>query len=143
MHASHVEHFRGQCNSQLNNISGATTCKNLNRFANLIGITNGQTQRNIHIGQQRCGVHAGICAEGNHGAGQLTRTFYVFEESARAELHIEHEAVSSFSNLLTHDAGSNQGNCFHGCGDVTQGIELAVGRSQARTCSTDHSIELS
>ena len=85
-------------------------------------------QRLVHVGDQR--LHALVHAppDSHHHLRQPPRVHLLLDERAAAHLHVEHQGVQAFSHLLRHDGRRDQRNRFHGGRDITQRVELAVGR---------------
>ena len=65
----HGEHGASKLNGQFDDIRGATTGKNLDGFFKFKGITDLESQRGGHIGQESLCFHSGIAAQVHHGAG--------------------------------------------------------------------------
>ena len=48
-----------------------------------------------------------------------------------ADLHVEHQSAGALGDLLAHDGAGDQRDGLDGPGDVTQRVELLVGRRQS------------
>lgn len=94
------------------------------------GVADGVAQRLAHIGDE--GLHALVHAAANahHHLRQAAGVDLLFHEGAAADFDVEHQRVDALGQFLRHDGGGNQGNGFHGGGDVAQGVEFAVGGRQ-------------
>ena len=101
--AGEGEHLSREGNRELDDIGRAATGEHLHRFAHLVGVADRQSQRNVHVGEQRDRLRAGILAQLHHRLGQFATARLVLHERARAELHVEHEGRGPLRDLLRHD----------------------------------------
>jgi hypothetical protein len=81
-------------------------------------------------------------AQSHHRLGELAGGRQVLHEGTGANLDVEHQGRSTFGNLLAHDRRGDQRDRLNSAGNVTERIELAVGRRQPVASRTHHGPDL-
>ena len=128
--ASQVEHIGCQLPADGCQFHRAVTLQRLHRLTYFQCVAYRIAQRSIHIGDQSHGTPSHRFADLHHRFGQAHTIFQCFHKGPAAHLYIQYDTVRSSGNLLGHDAGGNQRDALYGGSDITEGIELLVGRSQ-------------
>ena len=82
--------------------------------------------RCVHIGDQRRGPSACPIADADHRPCQSSRLLPCFHKGAAAGLDIQQDCVRSGSNLLAHNARSNQRQAVHRRCHIPQGVDFFV-----------------
>ena len=72
---------------------------------------------------------------------ELASAFGIGEERAGAELHVEHQRVGAFGDLLRHDRRRDERDRLDRAGDIAQRVELVVGRREAGARGRDHATD--
>ncbi len=91
-----------------------------------------RSERRIHGRDDRFGLHAGRVADRHERFGQAARIRGGLHERAAAGLHVEHERVDAFGDLLAHDRRADERDALDGAGHVAQRVQLLVGRRDLR-----------
>ena len=85
-----LHHLAGQGQGQLNYIGGAAAGQDLDCLAHFEGVTDRQSQRGVHVGQQSHRLDPGGLAQCHHPAGEFTGLVQTLHERPAAELDVEH-----------------------------------------------------
>ncbi len=115
---------------KLGEIGGPGVLQRLRRLHHFQRVADGVAQRLVHVGDQRLHFLVHAAADAHHGLRQAARIHLLLHERAAADLHVQHQRVHAFGQLLRHDGGGDQRDGFHRRGDVAQRVQLAVGGRQ-------------
>ena len=133
-----MQHVRRDDEAVLGEDPRAAAVQRLDRFFHFQRIADGMAQRLIHIADQRDHFAVQILADVHHGLRQHARFVGRFHECARSALHVQHDRICARCDLLAHNAGRDQRRAGHAAGDIAQGVEFPVGRSQVLRLAAQH-----
>ena len=136
------QHLPGQGHGQFHHVGRAAPGEHLDRLDDLESVAGGPAQRGRHVGEQGHGRQSGVTAQPDHGLGQPTGVLGVLHERPAAHLDVQHQRAGAFGDLLAHDRRGDQRDGLDRAGDVTQRVQLLVGRGQAGTGGTDDGADL-
>ncbi len=86
-----------------------------------------------HVGEQGDDLLACAGPDAHQGRGERSgRVLDALHERAAADLHVEHQRVDAFGELLREDAGHDQRDGLHRRGHVAQRVDALVGGGDAR-----------
>ena len=135
-----MDHGSGQKKRQVADVVGLAALKHLDRLAHFVPVSDGLTERLIHVRQIRDGLFPGGFADGDQRPGQFQSAFFRFHEGSRSKFHIQHKGVDAFGQFLAHDARRDERNTFDGSGDVAKGVHPLVGRGDVFGLADQHQI---
>ena len=123
------KHPARQFQAQVTQVGRAAPVKHFEHLDDLEGVAHGAAERLIHVRDQRNHALAHARARLDQKIGKMRGILFALHECARAHFHVQHKRVDPLRQLLAHDRAANQGRAFHRGGDVAQGVQLLIGRS--------------
>ena len=126
------KHPGGKLEAQFAEIGRAAAAEYFDALDDFIGMAGHAAERLVHVGDQRDHFLAHALAGLDHDFGEADGIFFALHERAGTGFDVEDQRVNAFGKLLAHDRGADETDIFDGGGDIAQGVDFLVGRSDFR-----------
>ena len=131
------EQPRARFQYQLREVGRPLTGDRLGRLADLERVSDGSSERLVHVREQADDLTPGAAAEVDHLLREDARVVERLHERAVADLDVEDDGVRSGRDLLGHDRRGDERDDVHRPGDVAERVELPVGGDEVTRLPDD------
>jgi hypothetical protein len=121
------QHLNPERQRELARIVRALAGQDIDGFADLEGVADGEADRRGHVGQERTHGQSEPCADRSQRLTEGAGLARFAHERAAAHFYVHDQGVEPGCQLLREDAGDDEGNARHGSRHVAQRVHAPIG----------------